>query len=49
MPRRREVPKRTILPDPKFGDQTLTKTHAPLTRSGDLVPIVPLTDSILSI
>ena len=25
MPRRREVPKRTILPDPKFGDQTLTK------------------------
>ena len=25
MPRRREVPKRSILPDPKFGDQTLTK------------------------
>ena len=25
MPRRREVPKRTILPDPKFGDQTITK------------------------
>jgi len=25
MPRRREVPKRTILADPKFGDQTLTK------------------------
>ena len=25
MPRRREVPKRVILPDPKFGDQTLTK------------------------
>ncbi len=25
MPRRREVPKRTILPDPKFGDQTLAK------------------------
>lgn len=25
MPRRREVPKRTILPDPKYGDQTLTK------------------------
>jgi len=25
MPRRREVPKREILPDPKFGDQTLTK------------------------
>ncbi|WP_025772183.1 30S ribosomal protein S7 [Thioalkalivibrio sp. HK1] len=25
MPRRREVPKRTILPDPKFGDQSLAK------------------------
>jgi small subunit ribosomal protein S7 len=25
MPRRREVPKREILPDPKFGDQTLAK------------------------
>jgi small subunit ribosomal protein S7 len=25
MPRRREVPKRVILPDPKFGDVTLTK------------------------
>ena len=25
MPRRREVPKRTILPDPKFGDQTIAK------------------------
>ena len=25
MPRRREVPKRVILPDPKFGDQTLAK------------------------
>ena len=25
MPRRREVPKRTILPDPKFGDQTVAK------------------------
>ncbi|HJL65994.1 MAG: 30S ribosomal protein S7 [Arenicellales bacterium] len=25
MPRRREVPKREILPDPKFGDRTLAK------------------------
>jgi len=25
MPRRREVPKREILPDPKFGNQTLAK------------------------
>ena len=25
MPRRREVPKRTILPAPKFGDQTVAK------------------------
>ena len=25
MPRRREVPKRTFLPDPKFGDQTVAK------------------------
>ena len=25
MPRRREVPKRTILPDPKFKDQTIAK------------------------
>lgn len=25
MPRRREVPKRVILPDPKYGDQTLAK------------------------
>ena len=25
MPRRREVPKRTILPDPKFGNETLAK------------------------
>ena len=25
MPRRREVPKRVILPDPKFGNQTLAK------------------------
>tara|TARA_Y100000588_G_C13590690_1_gene642774 strand:- start:16 stop:486 length:471 start_codon:yes stop_codon:yes gene_type:complete len=25
MPRRREIPKRTILPDPKFGDQTVAK------------------------
>ena len=25
MPRRREVPKRAILPDPKFGNDTLAK------------------------
>ena len=25
MPRRREVPKREILPDPKFGDLVVTK------------------------
>ena len=25
MPRRREVPKRDILPDPKFKDQTIAK------------------------
>ncbi|MDP1710343.1 MAG: 30S ribosomal protein S7, partial [candidate division WWE3 bacterium] len=25
MPRRREVPKREVLPDPKFGNQDLSK------------------------
>ena len=25
MPRRREVPKREIMPDPKYGDQLVTK------------------------
>ena len=25
MPRRREVPKRAILPDPKYGDETVAK------------------------
>lgn len=25
MPRRREIPQRTVLPDPKFGDSTLAK------------------------
>ncbi|MFT5449082.1 MAG: small subunit ribosomal protein S7 [Gammaproteobacteria bacterium] len=34
MPRRREVPKRTILPDPKFGDQTLTKFINVLMQDG---------------
>ena len=27
MPRRREVPKREILPDPKFGSQDVSKVH----------------------
>jgi small subunit ribosomal protein S7 len=34
MPRRREVPKREILPDPKFDDQTVTKFVNILMRDG---------------
>ena len=34
MPRRREVPKRDILPDPKFDDQTVTKFVNILMRDG---------------
>jgi small subunit ribosomal protein S7 len=34
MPRRREVPKREILPDPKFGDQQIAKFINMLMRSG---------------
>ena len=34
MPRRREVPKRTILPDPKFGSETLAKFVNIVMRSG---------------
>jgi small subunit ribosomal protein S7 len=34
MPRRREVPKRQILPDPKYGNQTLTKFINVMMQSG---------------
>ncbi|MDH5356533.1 MAG: 30S ribosomal protein S7 [Gammaproteobacteria bacterium] len=34
MPRRREVPKREILPDPKFGDQQIAKFINMIMRSG---------------
>jgi len=34
MPRRREVPKRVILPDPKFGNVQLTKFINVVTKSG---------------
>ena len=34
MPRRREVPKREILPDPKFHDQTVAKFVNVLMRDG---------------
>ncbi len=34
MPRRREVPKRQILPDPKFGDQQIAKFVNMIMRNG---------------
>ncbi len=34
MPRRREVPKRNILPDPKFGDQQIAKFINMIMRNG---------------
>ncbi len=34
MPRRREVPKRHILPDPKFGDQQIAKFVNMIMRNG---------------
>ena len=34
MPRRREVPKRRILPDPKFGDQQIAKFINMIMRNG---------------
>jgi len=34
MPRRREVPKREILPDPKFGDQQVSKFINMIMRNG---------------
>lgn len=34
MPRRREVPKRKVLPDPKFGSELLTKFVSMLMRDG---------------
>lgn len=34
MPRRREVPKRNVLPDPKFGSQTLSKFMNIIMESG---------------
>ena len=34
MPRRREVPKRTVLPDPKFGSEMLTKFVNMMMRDG---------------
>ena len=34
MPRRREVPKRKIIPDPKFKDKLITKFNNSLMLSG---------------
>jgi small subunit ribosomal protein S7 len=34
MPRRREVPKRLVLPDPKYGDQLVTKFMNCIMRDG---------------
>jgi small subunit ribosomal protein S7 len=34
MPRRREVPKRPVIPDPKFGSETLTKFMNVVMRDG---------------
>jgi len=34
MPRRREVPKRTVLPDPKFGSETITRFVSFIMRDG---------------
>ncbi len=34
MPRRREVPKRDILPDPKFGSQDVSKFINVIMQSG---------------
>lgn len=34
MPRRREVPKRLVLPDPKFGSQLLTKFMNAIMQDG---------------
>ena len=34
MPRRREVPKREILPDPKFGNQDVSKFINTIMQSG---------------
>ncbi|HEX7026498.1 MAG TPA: 30S ribosomal protein S7 [Gammaproteobacteria bacterium] len=34
MPRRREIPKRTVLPDPKFGNEKLAKFVNMLMQSG---------------
>ncbi len=34
MPRRREIPKREILPDPKFGDQQIAKFINMIMRNG---------------
>ena len=34
MPRRREVPKRQVLPDPKFGDQQVSKFINMIMRNG---------------
>ena len=34
MPRRREVPKREVLPDPKFGSQLLTKFMNAIMQDG---------------
>ena len=34
MPRRREIPKRAILPDPKFGDQQIAKFINMIMRNG---------------
>ncbi len=34
MPRRREVPKRKVLPDPKFGDRMVTRFMSVIMRDG---------------
>lgn len=34
MPRRREVPKRLVMPDPKYGDELVTKFMAVVMTAG---------------
>ena len=43
MPRRREVPKRDILPDPKFGSVDLSKFMNVIMESGKTVSYTHLT------
>jgi small subunit ribosomal protein S7 len=40
MPRRREVPKRKILPDPKFHDRTIAKFCNVVMKQGKKSPFI---------